>query len=93
MSLRQEVADLKTQIALLRELYVKRDNFHDATHIYFPRIVNNVIVGSDSITIVAAVKMIMDHLNLKIEKTPEKVELVQAMNNAPHINVGKKEEK
>lgn len=80
MSLRQEVADLKIHIDLLNELCVKGDKFHDATHIHFPRIVNNVIVGSDSITITKAVQLILNHLNLKIESIPEKIELVAKEN-------------
>ena len=81
MSLRKEVADLKERVEKLqRELYERSGKFHVLTHIEYPRMINSVHVGEDDYPIVKAVQLILDHLDLKLEKTPEKIKLVQKEN-------------
>jgi len=89
MSLRQRVDELEKEVRTLRgELVAARDALFNRTKITYPRIVGpNVVMGVSGIDIKVVMKMLMNHLGLKIKKTPEKISLeivnVQPLENNP----------
>ena len=80
MSLRQRVDELEKEIRTLRgELAAVRDALFKKTMFEYPILHGGYYCGTnDNIPIKVVMQMLMNHLGLKIEKTPEKISLVIA---------------
>jgi len=77
MSLRQRVDELEKEISALRgELATVRDALFKKTMFEYPRLYNGIYYSeNDNMPIKIVMQMLMNHLGLKIKKTPEKMSL------------------